>query len=122
MALTDGFQLPFGIQPLNPVPTDSWSGPYEGADAATAKAAISGGQTQISGSFTLEETADLENVLRAGKLPAKADIVQKEETNNLLLNKPKQPNTNNDKKYTPINSYKPTGNFIYNKDQLLNLS
>ena len=45
--------------------------------AATAKAAISGGQTQISGAFTLEETADLENVLRAGKLPAKADIVQK---------------------------------------------
>jgi SecD/SecF fusion protein len=45
--------------------------------AATAKAAISGGQTQISGSFSLEETADLENVLRAGKLPAKADIVQK---------------------------------------------
>lgn len=45
--------------------------------AATAKAAIAGGQTQISGSFTLEETADLENVLRAGKLPAKADIVQK---------------------------------------------
>ncbi|MBC5836039.1 protein translocase subunit SecDF [Flavobacterium sp. F372] len=45
--------------------------------AATAKAAISGGQTQISGSFTLEETADLENVLRAGKLPAKAEIVQK---------------------------------------------
>lgn len=45
--------------------------------AATAKAAISGGQTQISGSFTLDETADLENVLRAGKLPAKADIVQK---------------------------------------------
>ena len=45
--------------------------------AATAKAAIAGGQTQISGSFTLEETADLENVLRAGKLPAKAEIVQK---------------------------------------------
>lgn len=45
--------------------------------AATAKAAISGGQTQISGSFSLEETADLENVLRAGKLPAKAEIVQK---------------------------------------------
>jgi hypothetical protein len=51
------------------------------------------------------------------------NIIQKEETNNLLLNKPKQPNTNNnDKKYTPITSYKPTGNFIYNKDQLLNLS
>ena len=52
----------------------------------------------------------------------KVDIVQKEENNNLFLNKPKQTSTNNDKKYTPINSYKPTGNFIYNKDQLLNLS
>jgi hypothetical protein len=54
----------------------------------------------------------------------KEDIInKKEETNNLLLNKPKQTNTNNnDKKYTPITSYKPTGNFIYNKDQLLNLS
>jgi len=51
------------------------------------------------------------------------NIIQKEETNNLLLNKPKQSNpNNNDKKYTPITSYKPTGNFIYNKDQLLNLS
>ena len=28
MALTDGLQLPFGIQPVNPVPVDSWSGPY----------------------------------------------------------------------------------------------
>ena len=45
--------------------------------AASAEAAISGGNTQISGNFTLEETADLENILRAGKLPAKADIVQK---------------------------------------------
>lgn len=36
MALTTGFQLPFGIQPLNPVPTDAWSGPYEGVDEATA--------------------------------------------------------------------------------------
>lgn len=54
----------------------------------------------------------------------KEDVInKKEETNNLLLNKPKQTNTNNnDKKYTPITSYKPTGNFIYNKDQLLNLS
>ena len=51
------------------------------------------------------------------------NIVQKEEINNLFLNKPKQQTTNNnDKKYTPITSYKPTGNFIYNKDQLLNLS
>lgn len=39
MALTTGFQLPFGIQPLNPVPTDSWSGPYEGATAGAAIAA-----------------------------------------------------------------------------------
>lgn len=46
--------------------------------AATAQAAIAGGQTQISGNFTLEETADLENVLRAGKLPAAAEIVQSE--------------------------------------------
>jgi hypothetical protein len=39
MALTTGFQLPFGIQPLNPVPTDSWSGPYDGINAAAAVAA-----------------------------------------------------------------------------------
>lgn len=39
MALTTGFQLPFGIQPLNPVPTDAWSGPYEGANAVAAIAA-----------------------------------------------------------------------------------
>ena len=39
MALTTGFQLPFGIQPLNPVPTDSWSGPFEGINAAAAIAA-----------------------------------------------------------------------------------
>jgi hypothetical protein len=30
MSLTPGLQLPFGIQPVNPVPVDSWSGPYEG--------------------------------------------------------------------------------------------
>jgi hypothetical protein len=39
MALTNGFQLPFGIQPLNPVPTDAWSGPYEGVTEVLAKAA-----------------------------------------------------------------------------------
>jgi len=27
----------------------------------------------------------------------------------------------NDKKYTPINTYKPTGNFIYNKEQISSL-
>jgi len=38
--------------------------------------AISGGRSEITGRFTVEETQDLANVLRAGKLPAKADIVQ----------------------------------------------
>lgn len=41
--------------------------------------AISGGNSEISGSFTLNEAIDLANVLRAGKLPATADIVQAEE-------------------------------------------
>lgn len=36
MGLTDGLQLPFGIQPVNPVPVDSWSGPYTGTSEATA--------------------------------------------------------------------------------------
>ncbi|WP_274473726.1 protein translocase subunit SecDF [Mangrovimonas aestuarii] len=40
--------------------------------------AISGGNSEISGSFTLNEATDLANVLRAGKLPAKADIIQSE--------------------------------------------
>ena len=40
---------------------------------------ISGGNSEISGSFTLEEAIDLANVLRAGKLPASADIVQADE-------------------------------------------
>ncbi|MFY8188557.1 MAG: protein translocase subunit SecDF [Flavobacterium sp.] len=38
--------------------------------------AIKGGRSEITGSFTIEEAKDLANVLRAGKLPAKADIVQ----------------------------------------------
>lgn len=40
--------------------------------------AISGGNSQISGAFDVAETKDLANILRAGKLPAKADIVQSE--------------------------------------------
>jgi len=28
MGLTNGLQLPYGIQPVNPVAVDSWSGPY----------------------------------------------------------------------------------------------
>lgn len=40
--------------------------------------AISGGRSQISGNFTVNEGQDLANVLRAGKLPASAEIVQAE--------------------------------------------
>ena len=40
---------------------------------------IAGGRSQISGSFSLTEAVDLANVLRAGKLPASAEIVQAEE-------------------------------------------
>lgn len=40
--------------------------------------AISGGRSEISGNFDVTETKDLANVLRAGKLPAAADIVQSE--------------------------------------------
>ena len=39
---------------------------------------ISGGRSEISGSFNISETKDLANVLRAGKLPAAADIIQSE--------------------------------------------
>lgn len=44
-----------------------------------SKGAITGGQSEISGNFTLEETKDLANVLRAGKLPAAAEIIQSAE-------------------------------------------
>ncbi|QYJ67498.1 protein translocase subunit SecDF [Flavobacterium litorale] len=40
--------------------------------------AISGGNSVISGSFDISETEDLANILRAGKLPASADIIQSE--------------------------------------------
>ncbi len=39
---------------------------------------IAGGNSSISGNFTLNEAVDLANVLRAGKLPASADIIQSE--------------------------------------------
>lgn len=39
---------------------------------------ISGGRSQISGDFTINEGKDLANVLKAGKLPASATIVQSE--------------------------------------------
>ncbi len=40
--------------------------------------AISGGNSVITGDFTVSDTKDLANILRAGKLPASADIVQSE--------------------------------------------
>jgi len=39
---------------------------------------IAGGRSEISGSFDVTETKDLANVLRAGKLPAAAEIIQSE--------------------------------------------
>ncbi len=39
---------------------------------------ISGGRSEITGDFTVNEGQDLANVLRAGKLPASADIIQAE--------------------------------------------
>lgn len=38
--------------------------------------AISGGRSEITGDFSITEGQDLANVLRAGKLPASADIIQ----------------------------------------------
>ena len=39
MSLTPGLQIPFGIQPVNPVPVDAWSGPYSGATEVAALSA-----------------------------------------------------------------------------------
>ncbi len=39
---------------------------------------IPGGRSEITGDFSVEEGKDLANVLRAGKLPASADIIQDE--------------------------------------------
>ncbi len=39
---------------------------------------ISGGSSVISGNFTLDEAQDLANILKAGKLPAPAKIIQSE--------------------------------------------
>ena len=39
---------------------------------------ISGGRTEISGNFTPEEAKDLANILKSGKLPAPAHIVQEQ--------------------------------------------
>lgn len=37
------------------------------------------------------------------------------------LNKPSQTPTDSNKKFTPIHTYKPTGNFVYNKEHLSSL-
>ena len=38
MSVTVGLQLPFGIQPVNPVPVDAWSGPFTGSPDTVASA------------------------------------------------------------------------------------
>ena len=50
---------------------------YSAPSVSTGK--ISGGSTQITGRFSLNEATDLANVLRAGKLPASAEIIQADE-------------------------------------------
>ncbi len=44
----------------------------------TVNAEISGGSSEISGNFTPEEAQDLANVLKSGKMPAPAKIVQED--------------------------------------------
>ena len=44
----------------------------------TVNGAIEGGSSQITGNFTLEEAEDLANVLKSGKLPAPATIIQEQ--------------------------------------------
>ena len=44
----------------------------------TVQTEISGGSSQITGNFTVEEAEDLANVLKSGKLPAPATIIQEQ--------------------------------------------
>jgi len=44
----------------------------------TVQSEISGGRTEISGHFTVEEAKDLANMLKSGAMPASATIVQEE--------------------------------------------
>lgn len=46
--------------------------------APTIQSEITGGQSQISGHFTVQQTQDLANVLKSGKMPAPTNIVQEE--------------------------------------------
>jgi len=45
------------------------------APGVSAKGGIAGGSSEITGTFTVTETKDIANVLRAGKLPASAEII-----------------------------------------------
>ena len=44
----------------------------------TVQSEITGGSSQISGNFTVDEATDLTNVLKSGKLPAPAKIIQEQ--------------------------------------------
>ena len=46
--------------------------------APTIQSEITGGQSQISGNFSSQDTQDLANVLKSGKMPAPTTIVQEE--------------------------------------------
>ena len=46
--------------------------------APRVKGEITGGNSQISGNFTIEDTKDLANTLKSGRMPAPARIVQEE--------------------------------------------
>ncbi|MBR3884476.1 MAG: protein translocase subunit SecDF [Bacteroidaceae bacterium] len=46
--------------------------------APSVSSEITGGRSEITGSFTIEDTKDLANVLRSGKMPAPARIVQED--------------------------------------------
>ncbi len=46
--------------------------------APRVKGEIDGGRSQISGNFTIEDTKDLANTLKSGRMPAPARIVQEE--------------------------------------------
>ncbi|MEE0870703.1 MAG: protein translocase subunit SecDF [Bacteroidaceae bacterium] len=46
--------------------------------APTVRREITGGNSQITGNFTAEDTRDLANVLKSGKMPAPAKIVSEE--------------------------------------------
>jgi len=45
------------------------------APGVSSVGGISGGSSEITGTFTVNETKDIANVLRAGKLPASAEII-----------------------------------------------